>query len=358
MRTNILKLIFLFGDIFLFYSALLLALALRHGGFSFWGSEEIVRLMYHFSVLLPLWILFLYSFDFYEPHIFASPQELFLNLTGILGFAFASGIAYFYFIPQIGIAPKTILVLDVILFGVFLCVWRLGLHAFFGLREDASTKQEAFQLALEEVDEDLFRKYVEQRGKIDELLERVLDIFFGLIGLVLLAFVVVFVALAIKLASPGPILYTQKRIGKNGVPFTVYKFRTMIRDAEKEGPQWAKERDERVTSIGRLLRLTHLDELPQAINLLRGDLSLVGPRPERPEFTQLLEKEIPHYHLRHLVKPGIFGWAQLHFPYGDSVEDAREKLKYDLYYIKHHSFFFNLLIVLKSLKIIVFAKGQ
>jgi lipopolysaccharide/colanic/teichoic acid biosynthesis glycosyltransferase len=219
-------------------------------------------------------------------------------------------------------------------------------------------KEKPFLVALEEVNEGLFREYIERRAKFDEVLERVMDIFFGLVGVVLLAFAFFLIAPAIKLTSSGPIFYTQKRVGKNGIIFTLYKFRTMVEGAEKEGPQWTKEKDERVTRIGRILRNFHLDELPQAVNLLKGDLSLVGPRPERPEFTKMLEREIPHYHLRHLVKPGIFGWAQLNFPYGDSIEDAREKLKYDLYYIKHRSLVFDLLIVLRSLKIILFAKGQ
>jgi len=356
-NLNILKLVLLLGDIFLFYLALFFALAFRHGGFSFWGGEEMSKILYHFSFLLPLWFLFLYIFDFYESSDFKKSQKIFQNFAGFLGLALVSGIAYFYFIPQAGIAPKTILVLVVLIFGILLTSWRRLLSAIlkFGSEQE---EENTYRVKLEEVDEKLIREYVEQKGKLDESLERLLDILFGLVGLVLLSFLFLFAALAIKLTSPGPIFYTQKRVGKNGLPFTLYKFRTMVQDAEKEGPQWAKEKDTRITSVGRILRFTHLDELPQAINLLRGDISLVGPRPERPEFVQILEKEIPHYNLRHLVKPGIFGWAQLNLPYGDSVEDAAEKLKYDLYYIKHRSIFFDLLIVLRSIKIIVFAKGR
>lgn len=355
-QRTVLKIVLLFGDIFLFYGALVSALALRHSGFSFLGGEELNRLFFHFSILLPFWLLFLYAFDWYDMAAIGNRQDLLRNLTGFMTFAFVSGIAYFYFFPQTGIAPKTILILDVALFGVFLYATRVPLQKIFGGGTLEETKA-SFQIVPEEVDEQLFCEYA-QRGKIDEILERALDIFFGLVGLVLLAFVFLFAAPAIKLTSPGPIFYTQKRVGKNGLPFTFYKLRTMVQDAEKEGPRWATEKDRRVTSVGRFLRLTHLDELPQAINLLKGDISLVGPRPERPEFTSILEKEIPHYNLRHLVKPGIFGWAQLHFTYGDSVEDAREKLKYDLYYIKNRSILFDLLIMLKSLKIILFAKGQ
>lgn len=359
-RRTLLKLILFLGDIFLFYGALFFALAVRHGGFSFLGGGELSRLLSHFSFILPVWLLLLYVFDFYEGYFLENSQEFFRNGIGFLVFALGSGIAYFYFIPSAGIAPKTILILDVIFFGLFTFWWRFGLGALFPREIDMIQNQgiESFYITPEEVDEASFRRTREGAGKVSEALKLGMDIFFGLLGLILLALLFPVLALAIKASSPGPIFYSQKRVGKDGRTFTIYKFRTMVVDAEREGPRWATEQDERVTAVGRALRLTHLDELPQAINLLRGEISLVGPRPERPEFVALLEKEIPHYNLRHLVKPGIFGLAQLNFPYGSSVEDAREKLKYDLYYVKNRSFFLDCVIVLKSLKIIVFAKGR
>jgi len=161
------------------------------------------------------------------------------------------------------------------------------------------------------------------------------------------------IALAIKINSPGPVFYTQTRVGLGGKNFRLFKFRTMRRDAEKDGAQWALANDPRVTSFGRILRKTNLDELPQLLNILCGEMSFVGPRPERPEFEAELKKQIPFYTLRHLVKPGLTGWAQLNFRYGASIEDAREKLQYDLFYIKNRSIPLNISIILKTLNIIL-----
>ena len=160
------------------------------------------------------------------------------------------------------------------------------------------------------------------------------------------------IALSIKLEDKGPILYHQERIGKNRKSFFLLKFRSMKTDAEsKTGPVWAKEKDPRVTKIGKFLRRTHLDELPQMINVLKGEIGLVGPRPERPEFVEQLEKEIPHYHIRHLIKPGFTGWAQIKFRYGRTIMDSQEKFQYDLYYLKNRSLFLDLGILLKTLQL-------
>ena len=165
-------------------------------------------------------------------------------------------------------------------------------------------------------------------------------------------------ALAIRLDSRGPILYRQERVGENGRPFTLYKFRSMRDDAEREGrPVWAKDGDDRITRVGRVIRKTRLDELPQLWNVVKGDMSFVGPRPERPYFVAELAKEIPFYLQRHAVKPGITGWAQVKYRYGSSLEDAMEKLRYDLYYIKHLSVFFDLTIVFDTVKVVLFRKG-
>jgi len=172
-----------------------------------------------------------------------------------------------------------------------------------------------------------------------------LSIFFGLISLIFYPLII----LAIKLDSPGPAFYQQKRVGKNNKIFKIIKFRTMITEAEKNGPQWAKENDSRITKVGKLLRRFHLDELPQLLNILKGEMSFIGPRPERPEFVEELVKKIPHYHLRHLIKPGLTGWAQINYPYGSSVEDTEKKLYYDLYYLKNRSLILDLEIFLKTL---------
>ncbi len=166
------------------------------------------------------------------------------------------------------------------------------------------------------------------------------------------------VAMAVKLDSRGPVLYAQVRTGQEGREFTLYKFRTMVEDAERTGAQWAAVNDPRVTRVGRILRAARLDEIPQLWNVIRGEMSFVGPRPERPDFNRRLEQAVPYYDLRHLVKPGITGWAQVKYPYGASVEDALEKLQYDLYYIKNYSILLDVMIVLKTLRVIVFGQGR
>ena len=164
-------------------------------------------------------------------------------------------------------------------------------------------------------------------------------------------------AVAIRLEGGGPVLFRQIRIGQHGAPFHVLKFRTMRTDAEPNGPVWATVNDPRITRIGALLRRSRIDELPQLLNVLRGDMSLVGPRPERPHFAELLAREIPGYHDRAAVKPGITGWAQVRFRYGSSVEDARRKLEYDLYYLRHRSLLLDLLILALTVRVVLSHQG-
>jgi lipopolysaccharide/colanic/teichoic acid biosynthesis glycosyltransferase len=180
----------------------------------------------------------------------------------------------------------------------------------------------------------------------------------ALVTLIVVSPLLPFVVAAIKLTSSGPVIYRQKRVGQNEQIYEVLKFRTMREDAENDGAQWATRDDPRVTSIGRFLRLTRIDEIPQLWNVLRGDMRFVGPRPERPEFVQLLAEQIPYYQLRHIVPPGITGWAQVRYKYGASVEDAKQKLTYDLYYIKHASLALDLLIVFETLKTILLQRGS
>jgi sugar transferase (PEP-CTERM system associated) len=177
-------------------------------------------------------------------------------------------------------------------------------------------------------------------------------------GLLLSLPLLPFIILAIKVASPGPVLYRQKRTGRGGHVFHCFKFRTMRADAEADtGPTWAKDNDPRITPIGKFLRKSRIDEIPQLWNVLRGDMSLVGPRPERPEFVDQLSREIPYYKLRHTIRPGITGWAQIRYKYGSSVEDAKEKLRYDLFYIKNMSVGLDLLIGFDTIKTILLGRG-
>ncbi|QSX75470.1 TIGR03013 family PEP-CTERM/XrtA system glycosyltransferase [Lysobacter arenosi] len=166
------------------------------------------------------------------------------------------------------------------------------------------------------------------------------------------------VALCIRLESPGPILYQQTRIGEGGRPFELIKFRSMRVDAETDGvARWAQTGDDRTTRVGRFIRLVRLDELPQLFNILRGEMSIVGPRPERPQFVDMLSREIRYYAVRHCVKPGLTGWAQLRYPYGASVRDAEEKLKFDLFYVKNHGLAFDLIILLQTVEVVLFQRG-
>jgi sugar transferase (PEP-CTERM system associated) len=193
--------------------------------------------------------------------------------------------------------------------------------------------------------------------RLTRVTKRSVDLLLATCGLLLASPLVALTALAVRLESDGPVLYAQERVGEHGHVFTLYKFRSMRADAERGTPVWATAGDDRVTRIGRFLRLSRLDELPQLWNVLRGDMSFVGPRPERPFFVEQLAEVIPYYRQRHAVKPGVTGWAQVKYRYGSSIEDAREKLRYDLYYIKHLSIVFDLTIVFDTVKVILSAKG-
>ncbi len=190
-------------------------------------------------------------------------------------------------------------------------------------------------------------------------LKRCFDLAFVLVLILLTAPLLVLIAIAIKLDSQGPVFFPQIRVGLYGKTFVIYKFRSMRHDAELEsGPSWAAVSDDRVTRVGRVLRTFHLDELPQAFNVLKGDMSMVGPRPERPCFVSFLEKEIPLYNLRHYLKPGITGWAQVMCRYGASVRDSYEKLQYDFYYAKHKSFRLDAAILLKTIRVVLLGRGR
>jgi exopolysaccharide biosynthesis polyprenyl glycosylphosphotransferase len=193
---------------------------------------------------------------------------------------------------------------------------------------------------------------------IEAALRRAFDVSVALVILLFTLPLMLVTMLAIRLDGPGPIFYRQERIGLGNRPFTLFKFRSMVVDAERGGaPKWATRSDPRVTRVGRFLRLTRIDEIPQVLNVLRGDMSIVGPRPERPAFVEQLAAVIPHYNDRAVVKPGITGWAQVSFPYGASVEDARTKLEYDLYYVRRRSLFLDLLILLATVRVVLFQEG-
>jgi len=195
-------------------------------------------------------------------------------------------------------------------------------------------------------------------SRLQEVVRRALDIGLALLLFVLTLPILLLAALAIKLDSPGPVFYRQERVGLNGRVFTIHKLRSMRIDAETGStPVWAAERDPRVTRIGALIRHTRIDEIPQVVNVLRGEMSLIGPRPERPHFVDQLREILPFYADRHHVRPGITGWAQVNYSYGATVEDAREKLAYDLYYVNHRNLVFDLLVMISTVRVILFREG-
>jgi sugar transferase (PEP-CTERM system associated) len=188
-------------------------------------------------------------------------------------------------------------------------------------------------------------------------IRRLLDVALSVLGLLLSLPLMVLAVIAIKLDSRGPILYRQKRVGQRNQIFTIMKFRSMRVDAEPDGPVWAGEDDPRITRVGRIIRKLRIDELPQFVNIIRGEMTFVGPRPERPEFVEMLEQKIPYYSQRHLVKPGLTGWAQIRYPYCASVEDAVQKLQYDLYYIKNQSLMLDVVTLFETTRIVLFGRG-
>jgi sugar transferase (PEP-CTERM system associated) len=190
-----------------------------------------------------------------------------------------------------------------------------------------------------------------------QIVRRLVSIVVSAIGLAICLPIIPFIILAVRLSSPGPIFFHQTRVGLRGRHFSVIKFRTMRQDAEAAGAVWATKNDPRVTPLGRFMRKTRLDEIPQLWNVLRGEMGFVGPRPERPEFVQWLSSEIPFYELRHIIRPGITGWAQVRYQYGASLEETKRKLEYDLYYVKHLSVGLDLLIMFETIKTIILRRG-
>jgi sugar transferase (PEP-CTERM system associated) len=198
-----------------------------------------------------------------------------------------------------------------------------------------------------------------RKSWLTRVIKRLTGVAISIFGLVVTAPIMLLVAALIRLESPGPIFFKQERVGQDGKLFTLYKFRSMRNDAEKDGrPVWAGENDPRVTRVGALIRKTRIDEIPQLWNVLKGDMAIVGPRPERPYFVDRLREVIPYYDQRHTAKPGITGWAQVRYPYGASVQDAVEKLQYDLFYIKHMSLLFDMSILFETIKVIIFGRGR
>lgn len=193
---------------------------------------------------------------------------------------------------------------------------------------------------------------------LNNIIKRTFDLLLSVILLIITSPLLLLTPIAIRLDSPGPVLYWQTRVGRGNKPFEICKFRSMTVNAEQDGkPQWAASNDLRITRVGRVIRTLRIDELPQIINVLKGEMSFIGPRPERPIFVDQLSKQIPYFLARHSIRPGISGWAQVRYPYGASVQDAKEKLQYDLYYVKNHTLFLDILIMLETIRVVLFGRG-
>jgi len=197
-----------------------------------------------------------------------------------------------------------------------------------------------------------------RRTALIKVWKRCIDILFSVVGLLISAPFFPLITLAIKLESPGPLFFKQVRVGHGEKPFALYKFRSMCQDAERDGAVWAVKNDARITGVGRFLRNSRIDEIPQLYNVLKGEMSFIGPRPERPEFVEKLQRDIYYYSERHTTKPGLTGWAQVRYPYGATVEDAVEKLRYDLYYIKNLSLMLDVQIMFETVKVVLFGRGR
>ncbi|MCX7549387.1 sugar transferase [Xanthomarina sp. F2636L] len=218
-----------------------------------------------------------------------------------------------------------------------------------------------YRVPVQFVGKDFYKYFPFSRSNHNKLylfFHRLFDLLFSFVGLIIGCVFVPFVLLGNLIANKGPLFYYQDRVGKNGKLFSIVKFRTMVVDAEQNGAVWAQKNDVRVTPFGRFLRGSRIDEFPQFLNILKGDMSLIGPRPERPHFVNELSQVIPFYETRHIIRPGLTGWAQVKVRYGSTVEDSLLKLQYDLYYIKHRSFFLDANVIVKTLSTMLFFRGQ
>lgn len=427
--------ILLIGDLVIMYAALFGALFIRYAELTY---ETLKAHFFPFSLIFAIWVVIFYVAGLYETRWLKNDLEFVKKLVAGLTAGAILSVILFYFIPALGITPKTNLFLFLAIFALLEYLYRsvfnaviasgtpqnrilfvgsspdgeklinhirqnpqLGYEIAFWMRDGLADKewehlhqiiltsnvnlivlpahikkdQRAAQLIyknlavgieaidLEELYQAIFRKVplgeleetwflenIARPRRLYETIKRPIEFLLATALFAVLLPIMILIGVLVLITSGRPIIFAQRRVGEREKEFTLYKFRTMRQDAEATGPQWSKADDARVTTFGKFLRSTHLDELPQLLNVMRGELSFVGPRPERPEFVKSLRASIPYYELRHLVRPGITGWAQVNFRYGWSAEDAAEKLQYDIYFIKNRSLLLDLLITLRTLK--------
>ncbi len=427
------KLLLIFGDIVSAYGALFLTVLIRFGRSN--CGQMFTRHFFPFTFLYIFWFAIFYIFNLYDLNFIKPKAESIIRTAQALIVCLAVGIIFFYSIPFFGITPKTNLLIDIFILGIFAYTWRRFFYSLFSSRyiqnvaflginslainigktltanpqlgykpvgtlnlrqslmpqikkkkigllilaEDFSGNkkitEQLYNLLLKRIEimtlpqayEDLLHKipidFLDQvwflknlregQKRIYDNIKRIEDIIFAILFVLITLPLWLIIAIAIKIDDGGPVFYRQKRISKDKKTFWLWKFRSMIVDAEKKTAKWAGERDERITRVGRIIRRLHIDELPQMINIIKGDISLVGPRPERPQFVRKLEQKIPYYNLRHIIKSGFTGWAQIKQfgKYARSVEDSHEKFQYDLYYIKNRSILLDLGIILKTFQL-------
>ncbi|WP_452220397.1 sugar transferase [Lacinutrix salivirga] len=232
----------------------------------------------------------------------------------------------------------------------------------FPIKEYTRVYEEiTYRVPVQFVGKDFYKYFPFSRSNQNKLYlayRRIFDVLLSLIGIIIGVFLLPIVLIGNAFGNRGPLFYSQERVGKNGKTFSILKFRTMVKNAETAGAVWATKNDARITRFGRFLRLSRFDEIPQFVNILKGEMSLIGPRPERPHFVNELSQVIPFYETRHIIKPGLTGWAQVKARYGSSIDDSLVKLQYDLYYIKHRSFFLDFNIIVKTLSTVLFFRGQ
>lgn len=449
------------GDLAVLYASLALALAARR---EFWpitagGSLAWQAHVLPFSILFAVWFVVFYTNGLYDLGIAANNLRFFRIFGTSLAIAAAIATAFFYLVPIFGIAPKTILGIQLAIFATLFTLWRglwnlavaprllrsrlcfvgeteesrelmlfLSRHRMLGFDvaalicpdQEPSPEVKSLGLAIRRDFNDftdfLRRERItvvvlgmsprtspelsrvlydsiflktsftdlipfyetitarvpvsaitrvwflenlrEREKKLFEVMKRAVDLVMACVLWLGALLLLPFVALAIKLDDRGPIFFKQERVGHHGRRFKILKFRTMVENAEPDGARFSQKKDARVTRVGRMLRATRIDELPQCWNIITGEMSLIGPRPERPEFVDALDREMPFYQMRHLVRPGLTGWAQISYGYAASFEENLRKLQYDLYYIKNRSFMLDLAVALRTLGIMARAKGQ
>ncbi|NMB92507.1 MAG: hypothetical protein GYA31_02705 [Parcubacteria group bacterium] len=399
----------LVGDFGGFILGLGTAIFIRYG-FVFNGSLWRQSCYYFIPVFL-IWLLIFFIFRLYELIYLANRKEFFERMAKISLINIISAVIYFYSVSFEYYRPSLVLVLTVFFSLLFVFLWRiiankllglkkikvvlksihpraeelkqiieknpqLGYEINEGLNEDEKTiviideldseadtpycrhlpLEEFYELICQKVSLDLislnwFNEARQTNRIYYEVIKNVSDRIFGFLFFLVTLPLWPVIAFLIKIDSSGEIIYRSQRIGRNKKPFSIYKFRTMVEGANKIGPAWTEENDTRITRMGKFLRKTHLDELPQVLNIIKGDISFVGPRPEEEALTKLYEKEIPYYEYRFLMKPGVVGWAQINYPQSASLEDARKKYEYDLYYLKYRNLIFDFIIALKAWRI-------